>query len=74
LLPNGCKQCYQDRESTRQLGFTFPCGIVFQYALDTGLYVVRYDTLIEEDESQPLTITVFPKELRPKPPHITVFL
>jgi len=39
-------------------------------ALDTGLYVVRYDTLLEDDESQPLTATVFPKELRPKPPRI----
>ncbi|KAK7405044.1 hypothetical protein VNO78_06203 [Psophocarpus tetragonolobus] len=36
--------------------------------LDNGLYVVRYDTLLEDDESQPLTETLFPKELRPAPP------
>ncbi|WVZ24360.1 hypothetical protein V8G54_002904 [Vigna mungo] len=35
-----------------------------------GLYVVRYDTLLEDDESKPLTLTVFPRELRPKPPRI----
>ncbi|BAT74029.1 hypothetical protein LR48_Vigan01g083000 [Vigna angularis] len=39
-------------------------------ALDNGLYVVRYDTLLEDDESKPLTLTVFPRELRPKPPRI----
>ncbi|CAJ1978804.1 unnamed protein product [Sphenostylis stenocarpa] len=38
--------------------------------LDNGLYVVRYDTLLEEDGSQPLTETLFPKELRPKPPRL----
>ena len=36
--------------------------------LDNGLYVVRYDTLLEDDGSQPLTETLFPNELRPKPP------
>ncbi|KAL9297775.1 hypothetical protein ACSQ67_023671 [Phaseolus vulgaris] len=39
--------------------------------LDNGLYIVRYDTLLEDDESQPLTETLFPKELRPKPPRLT---
>ncbi|KAL2328060.1 hypothetical protein Fmac_021487 [Flemingia macrophylla] len=38
--------------------------------LDNGLYVVRYDTLLEDDESQPLTETLFPKELRPAPPRL----
>ncbi|XP_014490464.1 DUF724 domain-containing protein 3 [Vigna radiata var. radiata] len=38
--------------------------------LDNGLYVVRYDTLLEDDGSQPLTETIFPKELRPKPPRL----
>ncbi|XP_020236370.1 DUF724 domain-containing protein 6 [Cajanus cajan] len=36
--------------------------------LDNGLYVVRYDTLLQDDESQPLSETLFPKELRPAPP------
>ncbi|KAK7312868.1 hypothetical protein VNO77_37071 [Canavalia gladiata] len=38
--------------------------------LDNGLYVVRYHTLLEDDESQPLTETLFPKELRPAPPPV----
>ncbi|XP_027347817.1 DUF724 domain-containing protein 3 [Abrus precatorius] len=40
--------------------------------LDNGLYVVRYDTLLQDDESQPLTETLFPKELRPSPPRVQV--
>ncbi|KAG5047320.1 hypothetical protein JHK86_016726 [Glycine max] len=40
--------------------------------LDNGLYVVRYDTLLEDDASQqPLTETLFPKELRPQPPRVS---
>ncbi|KAK7264397.1 hypothetical protein RJT34_32006 [Clitoria ternatea] len=38
--------------------------------LDNGLYMVRYKTLLEDDESQPLTETLFPKELRPVPPRV----
>jgi len=39
--------------------------------LDNGLYVVRYDTLLEDNSSQPLTETLYPRELRPKPPRVT---
>jgi len=28
LAPNGCKQCYQDRESTRKLGKSLPSHTV----------------------------------------------
>ncbi|XP_061372917.1 protein AGENET DOMAIN (AGD)-CONTAINING P1-like [Gastrolobium bilobum] len=38
--------------------------------LDNGLYVVRYKNLLEDNESQPLTETLYPKELRPLPPRV----
>lgn len=38
--------------------------------LDNGLYVVRYKNLLEDDESSPLTETLYPKELRPSPPKV----
>ncbi|KAK7257361.1 hypothetical protein RIF29_31285 [Crotalaria pallida] len=38
--------------------------------LDTGLYVVTYKNLLADDESKPLTESVYPKELRPIPPRI----
>ncbi|XP_028790465.1 DUF724 domain-containing protein 3-like [Neltuma alba] len=40
--------------------------------LDNGLYIVQYQTLLEDDESKFLTETVYPKELRPLPPAIPV--
>ncbi|XP_054814040.1 protein AGENET DOMAIN (AGD)-CONTAINING P1-like [Prosopis cineraria] len=40
--------------------------------LDNGLYVVQYKTLLEDNEFQFLTETVYPKELRPLPPAIPV--
>ncbi|KAF7833923.1 DUF724 domain-containing protein 3-like [Senna tora] len=41
--------------------------------LQNGIYVVEYKTLVEEhDHSQPLTETVYSKELRPLPPLISV--
>ncbi|XP_061349561.1 protein AGENET DOMAIN (AGD)-CONTAINING P1-like [Gastrolobium bilobum] len=38
--------------------------------LDNGLYVVRYKNLLEDNESLPLTETLYPKELRPAPPRV----
>lgn len=40
--------------------------------LENGLYVVQYKNLLEDDESQPLTETVYSKELRPLPPSIPI--
>jgi len=37
---------------------------------NNGLYVVRYDTLLEDNSSQPLTETLYPEELRPRPPRV----
>ncbi|XP_061371243.1 protein AGENET DOMAIN (AGD)-CONTAINING P1-like [Gastrolobium bilobum] len=38
--------------------------------LPNGLCVVRYTNLLEDDESQPLTETLYQKELRPLPPRV----
>ncbi|CAL0303847.1 unnamed protein product [Lupinus luteus] len=56
------------------LGSYYEANIVSR--LDNGLYVVCYKNLLEDDESKPLTETIYPKELRPVPPkiHATQFL
>jgi hypothetical protein len=38
--------------------------------LDNGKYVVRYKNLLKDDESELLTETFFPKDLRPLPPQV----
>ena len=37
-----------------------------------GLYVVKFDTLLEDQGTQFLNETVYPKDLRPQPPQIPV--
>ncbi|KAK4255597.1 hypothetical protein QN277_008577 [Acacia crassicarpa] len=52
-------------------GSYFEAKVVSQ--LDNGFYVVKYETLLDDyNESQFLTETVYPKELRPLPPVISV--
>ena len=51
-------------------GSYFEAKVVSQ--LDNGLYVVKYDTLLEDQGTQFLNETVNPKDLRPQPPKISV--
>ncbi|AET00182.1 putative Agenet-like domain-containing protein [Medicago truncatula] len=38
--------------------------------LESGKYVIRYKNLLKDDESELLMETLFPKDLRPIPPHV----
>ncbi|KAI9125623.1 hypothetical protein K1719_003041 [Acacia pycnantha] len=52
-------------------GSYFEAKVVSQ--LDNGMYVVKYETLLDDhNESQFLTETDYPMELRPLPPVISV--